>query len=62
MDGENATIGNDNLIQLTAKNSSGNELPSTGGIGTTLFYVLGGLMVVGAGAVLIARRRAGRGD
>ena len=62
VDGENATIGNDNLIQLTAKNSSGNELPSTGGIGTTLFYVLGGLMVVGAGAVLIARRRAGRGD
>ena len=51
-----------NLIPLTVTNSSGNELPSTGGIGTTLFYVLGGLMVVGAGAVLIARRRAGRGD
>ena len=39
-------------------NQSGTELPSTGGIGTTIFYVLGGLMVVGAGIVLVARRKA----
>ena len=39
-------------------NQSGAELPSTGGIGTTIFYVLGGLLVVGAGVLLAARKRA----
>jgi fimbrial isopeptide formation D2 family protein/LPXTG-motif cell wall-anchored protein len=36
---------------------SGNPLPSTGGIGTVIFYVLGSLLVIGAGIVLVARRR-----
>ena len=36
---------------------SGAELPSTGGIGTTIFYVLGGVLAVGAVALLIAKRR-----
>ncbi len=41
------------------KNSKGNELPSTGGIGTTIFYVIGSLLVIAAGAslVIINRRR-----
>jgi LPXTG-motif cell wall-anchored protein len=39
-------------------NQSGSVLPSTGGIGTTIFYVLGGLLVVGAGIVLVARKNA----
>ena len=39
------------------ENDSGAELPSTGGIGTTIFYILGALLVVGCGIVLIARRR-----
>ncbi len=38
-------------------NQSGNELPSTGGIGTTIFYVLGGLMVTGAVVVLVSKKR-----
>lgn len=38
-------------------NNSGAELPSTGGIGTTIFYVLGALLVVGAGVLLVTRRR-----
>ena len=38
-------------------NKKGTELPSTGGIGTTIFYILGALLVVGCGIVLIARRR-----
>ena len=44
---------------LTANvvNQSGAELPSTGGIGTTIFYVLGGLLVVGAGVLLVTRKR-----
>lgn len=39
------------------ENLSGTELPSTGGIGTTIFYILGGILVVGAGVVLVVRRR-----
>ncbi len=38
-------------------NKAGAELPGTGGIGTTIFYVLGSLLVVGCGIVLISRKR-----
>ena len=38
-------------------NQSGATLPSTGGIGTIIFYVLGSLLVVGCGIVLISRKR-----
>jgi len=38
-------------------NTQGAELPSTGGIGTVIFYVLGSLLVVGCGIVLISKRR-----
>jgi len=38
-------------------NTQGTELPSTGGIGTTIFYVVGALLVIGAGVVLVTRRR-----
>lgn len=39
------------------ENLSGSELPSTGGIGTTIFYIIGGVIVLGAVILLIARRR-----
>ena len=45
------------VATITFENGSGKELPSTGGIGTTIFYVVGGLLVVGAAIVLITRRR-----
>ena len=38
-------------------NKAGTELPSTGGMGTTLFYVLGAVLVVGAGVLLITKKR-----
>ncbi len=38
-------------------NTKGTELPSTGGMGTTLFYVVGTLLVLGAGVVLVSKRR-----
>ena len=38
-------------------NLTGLELPSTGGIGTTIFYVVGGLLVVGAGILLVTKKR-----
>lgn len=39
-------------------NTKGAELPSTGGIGTTIFYVVGGVMVAGAAILLLTKRRA----
>lgn len=41
-------------------NTVGVELPSTGGIGTTIFYVLGACLVVGAGTLLVVKKRVGR--
>jgi fimbrial isopeptide formation D2 family protein/LPXTG-motif cell wall-anchored protein len=39
-------------------NNKGTQLPSTGGIGTTIFYIVGGMLLVGAAIVLVARRKA----
>ena len=41
----------------TIVNESGATLPGTGGIGTTIFYTLGTILVLGAGILLIAKRR-----
>ena len=49
-------------LSANVVNKSGSTLPETGGIGTTIFYVLGSLLVVGAGAVLITRKRMGKSE
>ena len=54
------TIGNgepSTTLSTNVVNQSGAELPSTGGMGTTLFYVLGAVLVVGAGVLLITKKR-----
>lgn len=38
-------------------NNSGSTLPETGGIGTTIFYIAGALLVVAAGIILVTRKR-----
>lgn len=38
-------------------NVSGSILPSTGGIGTTIFYVIGGILMIGAGVLLVSKKR-----
>jgi len=43
--------------EVLVGNESGAALPHTGGMGTTLFYVLGTILAVGCGVVLAARRR-----
>ena len=43
-------------------NLAGAELPSTGGIGTTLFYVGGGILVLAAVILLVTKRRMGAND
>lgn len=47
------------LTAVTAEieNKSGSALPSTGGIGTTVFYVIGGILVIIAGVLLVVKRR-----
>ena len=50
-----------NLAQTkTVKNNAGTVLPSTGGIGTTIFYVVGSIMVVAAGVLLVTKKRMSR--
>ena len=43
--------------EVKVLNQSGTELPSTGGMGTTIFYVLGSILVVGAAVLLVTRKR-----
>lgn len=45
---------------VQVKNESGTVLPSTGGMGTTLFYVVGGLLMAAAAVLLIAKKRMGK--
>ncbi|MCD7863216.1 MAG: isopeptide-forming domain-containing fimbrial protein [Lachnospiraceae bacterium] len=47
-------------VTTTVENMSGTSLPSTGGIGTTIFYVVGGILVFGAAVLLVTRRRMSR--
>lgn len=47
-------------ITTTIQNMKGSTLPSTGGMGTTLFYVVGAILAVGAAVLLVAKRRMSR--
>lgn len=42
---------------IEVENKTGSELPATGGIGSTIFYVIGGIMVASAAVLLIVRNR-----
>lgn len=46
-----------NVISMNVVNNSGTTLPSTGGMGTTVLYVLGGLLLCGAALLLFMRRK-----
>lgn len=45
---------------VKVENKAGTTLPSTGGMGTTLFYVVGGLLMAAAAVLLIAKKRMGK--
>lgn len=47
----------DGIVSGTIENNKGSKLPTTGGIGTTIFYVAGGALVVGAGVLLVSKKR-----
>lgn len=44
-------------LSANVVNKQGSILPSTGGIGTTIFYVVGVVLMLGAGVLLITKRR-----
>lgn len=60
------TIGNEGRVSyntvtnakwVKVENKTGSILPSTGGMGTTLFYIFGAILVIGSGVVLITKKR-----
>jgi fimbrial isopeptide formation D2 family protein/LPXTG-motif cell wall-anchored protein len=50
---------NDDKTELATNvvNNKGSELPTTGGMGTTIFYVVGSILVLGAAILLITKKR-----
>ena len=44
-------------VTAEVENKTGTTLPTTGGMGTTIFYVLGAVLVVGAGVLLVTKKR-----
>lgn len=51
------TVNETHTNHVTITNNAGAELPSTGGMGTTLFYIIGGILVLAAAVLLITKRR-----
>lgn len=45
-------------VLVTVENRPGSTLPETGGVGTTVFYIAGGALLVGALVVLVTRKRS----
>ena len=58
-DGASATttLSSDSNVTNTIENKQGSTLPSTGGIGTTIFYVLGSVLVLAAVVLLVTKKR-----
>lgn len=54
-------VGTDNKLDTTIVNQAGTLLPSTGGMGTTIFYVLGSVLVLAAVVLLVTKKRMNRG-
>ena len=50
------------IVSTNVENNSGTQLPETGGIGTTVFYILGSVLVLAAVVLLVTRKRMSRKD
>lgn len=50
----------DGKLSADVENKSGSVLPTTGGMGTTIIYIVGAILVLGAGVLLITRRRVAK--
>lgn len=47
----------DGKVGVTVENNSGSSLPETGGMGTTILYVIGTILVLGAAILLVTKKR-----
>ena len=47
----------DGSLSANVINNKGAELPSTGGMGTTIFYVVGSILVLAAVVLLVTKKR-----
>lgn len=47
----------DGIVEVVIENSTGSLLPETGGMGTTILYIVGAILVVGAVILLITKKR-----
>lgn len=47
----------DDYFETTVINRTGSLLPETGGIGTTIFYVVGGILMLAALVLLVSKKR-----
>lgn len=57
-DGSIKLNGTENTGNVRVQNNTGSLLPSTGGMGTTLIYLIGAALVLGSGIVLMNKKRA----
>lgn len=54
---EKVRVGESEANPVKVENKTGTVLPSTGGAGTTMIYLIGGALVLGSGVVLVTKRR-----
>ena len=62
VDGKAVTMGDTATAAFDVVNNPGDTLPSTGGIGTKLFYLFGGMLAVGSGVLLVTKKRMGKAE
>lgn len=53
------TVSDRSVDKVKVQNNTGSLLPSTGGMGTTLIYVVGSILVLASGIVLFSKRKEG---
>ncbi len=58
-DAASNTTGGDSVgvVSMQITNTKGSGLPTTGGMGTTVFYIIGGILILGAAIALVIRNR-----
>ena len=57
--GENGALTQDgaDATEIQIQNNAGATLPETGGMGTTMFYIFGAILMLGAAVLLVTKRR-----
>lgn len=58
VDGKSSDDNNLPISQVNVENKTGTLLPSTGGMGTTMIYMAGAILVIASGIVLVSKKRS----